>query len=88
MTSSAGEPADDQVPVQIPVLVASTGGDGDPATAVRVVGNVAILLGLALSVLTIVTPWQDEPTAWLLVYLVIALGGFALRIEAAVRARR
>lgn len=52
------------------------------------VGNVAIFLGLALSVLTIVTPWQDEPTAWLLVYLVIALGGFALRIEAAVRARR
>ncbi|YCK39266.1 hypothetical protein ACNF49_36000 [Actinomadura sp. ATCC 39365] len=88
MTSSAGEHADDRVPVQVPVLKASDGGDGDPASAVRTTGTVAICLGLALAVLTIVRPWQDEPTAWLLVYLVIALGGFALRIEAAVRARR
>ncbi|MFI7464711.1 hypothetical protein [Nonomuraea sp. NPDC049646] len=88
MTSSAGEHADDRVPNQVPVLMASEGGDSDPASAVRTIGTLAICLGLALSVLTIVRPWQDEPTAWLLVYLVIALGGFALRIEAAVRARR
>ncbi|MFF4190324.1 hypothetical protein [Nonomuraea sp. NPDC001831] len=84
MTSSAGEHADDHVPV----LKASGGGDGDPAATVRTVGTVAICLGLALSVLTVAVPWQDVPTAWLLVHLVIALGGFALRIEAAIRGRR
>ncbi|MEU1393733.1 MULTISPECIES: hypothetical protein [unclassified Nonomuraea] len=88
MTSSAGEHADDHVPVQVPVLTASDRGDGDPASTVRTTGTVAICLGLALSVLTIAVPWQGVPTTWLLVHLVIALGGFALRIEAAVRARR